>query len=168
MDMTTLFGPAQVTSASAEQSEGILRLQRGAIERLPAGLYDPAVQAAWWRTPTRGLEELIAAGHYYVLAVDGYLVAGAGWSPGEAPHSGLLRAVYTDPEFAGLGFGRRVVLHAEAAARAEGMQEMVVPAVRHAEGFYARLGYVPGAAAELELEDGARLPYRIMTKELTG
>lgn len=162
----TLFGPVQILPADRRHQGSILRLQRAAIDNLPAGLYEPALRESWWRTPTRGLDALIEAGRYFVAALDDYLVAGAGWSPGDAPDTALVRAVYTDPDFVGFGFGKYVMLHTEKTAFAEGYSRMVVPAALNAVGFYARLGYQPEGMDEADFGNNLRFPYQEMSKEL--
>ncbi len=157
-----------LTRAGLDQKDAILAFQRSAITSIPEDYYDLQAKAAWWRTPAMGLDALIASGRYFVTAIDGKLVAGAGWEPYRDGESAMLRAVFVDPRFSGLGLGQRIVRQVEADAMRKRRSHMVVPAALNAVGFYEKLGYARVARASAEVEPGLKLDYQVMEKSLAG
>lgn len=150
--------------AQPHQIDEITALQRAAIASIPSGYYEEPCKAAWWRTPAKGLDKLIADGRYYVILQGDRPLAGAGWQPAEEPGSALLRAVFVDPAVAGHGLGAKCVKRVEAEVQAAGYVRLVVPAALNAVGFYRRLGYHMIGWGHEELEPGILLTYRRMHK----
>lgn len=158
--------PPCVICAHVGQVRAITHLHRAAIARVPRGYYDEPTKAAWWRTPAKGIDELIASGRYYVIMSGDRPVAGAGWQPADEPQVALLRAVYVDPRMAGRGLGAACVSHVEDVVLKAGYTRVLVPAALNAVGFYRRFGYdLIGWGGEA-LEPGVVLSYRRMSKIL--
>lgn len=97
-----------------------------------------------------------------VEAADGRIVGLAAWEPadrGDAPaghHALLLHGIYVAPAQQRRGTGRRLFQAAEAAARARGLDAVLVKAQAGAEGFFRAIGMEP-----LPVRDPARdYPHR--------
>jgi len=95
--------------------------------------------------------------HLVVAEVDDKLVGVAAWEPAEAQdcppgRSGLLlHGLYVLPKHMRRGTGRALVREAEAAARQEGFDGLLVKAQSEAIGFFERAGF-----QALPVEDQAR------------
>lgn len=151
-------------SARPEHAGAITQLQRAAIAAVPDSYYNGPTKTAWWRTPAKGLESLIASGRYYVIMRGERPLAGAGWQPADHPDEALLRAVFVDPAVAGNGLGANCVARVEAEVYATGRTRLLVPAALNAVGFYQRLGYDLVGQGYEELEPGVVLSYRKLVK----
>jgi len=128
-----------------------------------AGVYPPSA-IAHLRTHAQP-EEILAdaqAGYTAVLESDGRIIATGTLTDGK------VKRVYVDPEHQGCGLGRRIMAHLERRARAEGLKSVFLYSTTVAKAFYESLGYTVGAAKFGTMEDGARLDYFEMTKDLTG
>ena len=152
--------------ATEDQRDAIVAFQRSAIESVPENYYASGVKAAWWRTRAVGLDKLIASGRYFVIAIGGQLVAGAGWEPYQDDRTALLRAVFVDPDFSGIGLGVRAVRQVESDLVENGRVNLVVPAALNAVRFYEKLGYMAGELSGTEYAPGVTLNYRVMRKVL--
>lgn len=104
-------------------------------------------------------EELFADGTYYVLEVDGLLVAGSGWSargqfhppgtpdtPGGFSHApdattATMRATYVDPAWTRRGLASLLAQTTEAAARIAGFRRFEALCTPLSEAVRLRLGY---------------------------
>ncbi len=157
---------SEFSRATKDQKDAIVAFQRSAIESVPENYYASGVKAAWWRTRAMGLDKLIASGSYFVIAIAGQLVAGAGWEPYQNERTALLRAVFVDPEYFGIGLGVRAVRQVETDLVENGRVNVVIPAALNAVRFYEKLGYVAGESAETEYEPGVTLDHRVMRKVL--
>jgi len=156
-----------IRPAEPSDINGILGFQRAAISSVPAAYYAGQAKAAWLHTPAHGLDDLVAAGRYFVASNDNHaLVAGAGWQAYEAaPGAATLRGVFVHPDCKGAGLGRRMVLAVEDAAMRSGHTRLFVPSSLNAVGFYERLGYRKEGSAEITLH-GARVVYCRMWKDV--
>lgn len=104
-----------------------------------------------------------------VAQVDGYLAGCAGWAVPESPgERARIRSVYTDPAFAGLGIGSRLLALAEAGCFAAGHNRLFLKSSLSAVGFYRRNGWVPGRTERLFASDGRGFDVVAMTKNLFG
>ncbi len=170
MSIAVSMTPVQpkILPAREDQIDTIVSFQRSAIEAVPESYYGHRVKAAWWRTPAIGLNELITSGKYFVIALNGGLVAGAGWEPHREKGAAMLRAVFVDPAFSGLGLGVRAVKQVEAEVMKRGYETMIVPSALNATGFYKKLGYSLQQKASVEYEPGVMLDYLVMRKRLKG
>jgi len=158
--------PFRLICAYPGQVQAITQLHRAAIARVPTSYYDEPSRAAWWRTPAKGIDELIAGGRYYVIMSGDHPLAGAGWQPADEPQAALLRAVFVDPAMAGQGLGAKCVSRVEVEVLKAGFTRLLVPAALNAVGFYQRLGYDLIGWGREEMEPGIVLSYRRMAKRL--
>jgi GNAT superfamily N-acetyltransferase len=155
----------RISLAKPWQIGEIVALQRAAIAALPDAPYDARQLSAWMAKPAGGMEEIIAAGRYYVAHSGWRLLAAAGWEPAADGKTASLRAVFVAPEARGTGLGRRITAVAEDAAITAGHGRILVPAALNAVGFYQRLGFERGEQGLCFVQDdGTELPYELMSK----
>ncbi|WP_347302957.1 GNAT family N-acetyltransferase [Croceibacterium sp. TMG7-5b_MA50] len=151
--------------ATMADAPAIAELMALAIPALLGPYLTPAQIAASHRV--MGLDtQLIADGTYFVVHDGAALVGCGGWSRRATVYGGnhtggrdarlldpatepaRIRAMYTHPDHARRGIGRRVLAAGEAAARAEGFARVRLAATVGGEKLYARFGYLPGQAFE--------------------
>ncbi|HEX7037803.1 MAG TPA: GNAT family N-acetyltransferase [Pseudomonadales bacterium] len=133
-------------------------LMRDAIRRLIGAYLDEAgVQASF---EIMGVDtQLITDGTYYVVESQGTVVGCGGWSRratlfggdhsagrdarllDPATEPARVRAMYTHPDFARRGIGRRVLSLCEAAAAAEGFRSLELVATVAGEPLYLAYGF---------------------------
>ncbi len=90
-----------------------------------------------------GLREKSAASRMYVLTQDGAVRGCGAVSDPVAPDGSVsLTAVFVDPDFQDLGFGRRILEALEKDARSRQARRIELSASLTAVGFYGALGYV--------------------------
>lgn len=109
--------------------------------------------------------ELLACHMALALLPDGALAATAGWNPvpGE-PGTARIRKVFVRPDLARRGLGRRMVLDAEARARAAGHAKLIVRANVNAVPLYRALGYREDERGTMAVAGGVELPVVFMSK----
>ncbi len=130
-----------------------------AISTLQADFLTPTQITASRRV--MGLDTRLITDRTYMLVLAGARIAGfGGWSPRATLYGGdhstalrddrmlnpatepaRIRAMYTDPDFARMGVGRRVLALCEAAARAAGFTQAEMMATLAGEPLYAACGY---------------------------
>ncbi|MBM7790591.1 GNAT family N-acetyltransferase [Tenggerimyces flavus] len=127
-------------------------------------------------------EELFADGTYYVLEVDGLLVAGSGWSargqfyppgtPDGSAHSAhsaavttaTMRATYVDPAWTRRGFASLLAQTTEAAARIAGFRRFEALCTPLSEAVRLRLGYHVAERVTVRVLDDISWPAALMRK----
>ncbi|MEC3859967.1 GNAT family N-acetyltransferase [Mesobacterium sp. TK19101] len=136
--------------------------------------YTPEVLALALPVICRAQPHLVTCGSYF-LAHDGpELVAAGGWTP-NAPqgragpaHIGHIRHVVTDHRRVRQGVGRRLLTHAMADARAQGIRVLHCHSTLTAEPFYAALGFRKVAAIDLRLRPGVLFPATHMVADIAA
>jgi GNAT superfamily N-acetyltransferase len=129
---------------------------------------------------------LLADGTYFVLEVDGELVACGGLSrrdrlytgSGEANDDGRMldpateparvRAMFVRDDWTRRGLGRRIIDECESAARREGFRRLVLGATLPGVPLYLACGFSAVEDFEVELSDGVTLPCVAMEKSFDG
>jgi len=170
-----LAGPEDLPGLEALMSRAIEELQRAHLS---------SEQIAASKT-FMGLDrQLIADGTYFVLEAEGRTAGCGGWSrratlyggdhtPGRdaalldpARDPARVRAMYTHPDFARRGVGRRILELCEAAAAAEGFAAVELMATLAGHELYSRCGYQP---VEQIVDDrgGAPVPLIRMRKAIS-
>ncbi len=179
---------AQLTHRIAEMDDldAIRALMRRAIEQLQSGFLRPDQVRASHRV--MGLDTQLVRDRTYFVVVDGNALVGCGgWSYRATLYGGdasivarepatldpatdaaRIRAMYTDPDHARRGIGRRVLGLCEAAARAHGFAHAEMMATLAGEPLYRACGYRPIEPVLSDPTDGVRIPLIRMTKALTG
>ena len=174
----------RIRPARWEDADRIEALQRASIRRLGAAHYSPAqIDRAVDHIGTLD-PRLIADGTYFVAEVNGEIVGCGGWSRRPDLHNGdraaagapppaldaaadaaRIRAIFVHPDWARRGIARRLMRHAEAAARSAGFRRFELLATLTGEPLYRALGYREIERVALELPDGTRFPVVRMAKE---
>ena len=119
----------------------------------------------------RARPELLRSGTYHVAEGPDGIVAAGGWTrsapvAGEgAAGLGHVRHVATDPDHLRRGHARRLMEHALAEARAEGMTAMACLSTRTAVPFYASLGF--RRVEEVEVPLGPAIAFPAVRMALT-
>ena len=155
-------------------------LMQAAIEHLQKGyLDDQQIESS---KAIMGIDhQLIDDGTYFVVEIDGVLAGCGGWSRRATLYGGdhsagrdaalldpttdpaRIRAMYTHPDFARRGVGRRVLEACETAAAAEGFRTLELMATRSGRPLYEAFGF----RAVEDIEDasgGAPVPLTRMRK----
>lgn len=101
--------------------------------------------------------------HALLPAPEGYAV-GVGRLHASGPAQGQVRFMAVQPAWQGRGVGRQVLEFLEAAARQQGLREVVLQAREAAVPFYQRLGYTVVAPSHTLF---GSIPHFLMRKELT-
>jgi GNAT superfamily N-acetyltransferase len=170
------------TPADAPRVEALM--QQSTAEIFPA-YYDAEQTASALRYVAHADPDLLADGTYFVLEVDGELVACSGWSrrgrvymgsadaPGDdryldpATEAAHIRAMFVRADWTRQGLGRRIIEASEDAARRMGFRRMDLVATLPGIPLYQAAGYVPTAdVADIALADGVRLACQAMTKTI--
>jgi GNAT superfamily N-acetyltransferase len=125
--------------------------------------------------------QLIDDGTYFIVKIDGVVAGCGGWSRRATLYGGdhsagrdaalldpttdpaRIRAMYTHPDFARRGVGRRVLETCEKAAAAEGFTTLELMATRSGRPLYEAFGFQPVEEVE-DASGGARVPLTRMRK----
>ncbi len=134
-----------------------------AITRLHALVFGPG---RFTRTAYRVREGTPPVSPYCRVAMlGGRLIAAVGFTPitiGGTDGALLLGPLAVDPEFAGQGFGKRLISDALEAARADGVPLVLLVGD---EPYYGRFGFLPVPPGEITLP-GPVDPLRLLAAEL--
>lgn len=170
--------------ATEEDLPALRALMQRSIERLQDEFLTPQQVRASHKV--MGLDTQLVADRTYILVeVDGRIAGCGGWSWRATLYGGddsvvarepapldpakdaaKIRAMYTDPDFARRGIGRRVLTLCEEAARAAGFSRAEMMATLSGEPLYRACGYLPVEAIESAPIDGVRVPLLRMEKRL--
>ena len=160
--------------------ELIARSARG----LSVGYYTPAQTEAAVRHVFGVDSQLIADGTYFVVELEGTVVACGGWSRrrtlfgGDQAKSGAdplldpaseparIRAFFVDPRLARRGLGRRLIDECTRAAHAAGFRSIELVATLPGEPLYAAAGFTVTERFELALPGDVRVPVARMRRDL--
>jgi GNAT superfamily N-acetyltransferase len=130
--------------------------------------------------------QLIEDGTYFVVEEDGRIVGCGGWSRrttlfggdhtvgrseallDPARDAARVRAMYTHPDFARRGIGRRILALCEEAAAKNGFQKVELAATLAGIPLYTACGYVELQHFLADTPSGVRVPLARMTKALIG
>jgi GNAT superfamily N-acetyltransferase len=128
--------------------------------------------------------QLIADGTYFVIEVDGKLVACGGWSRRRTLFGGdqmkegpdplldpvsepaRIRAFFVDPGMARRGLGRRLLDECIRAAKAGGFHALELASTLPGEPLYLARGFRVLERFDLELSGGVRVPLTRMRREI--
>jgi GNAT superfamily N-acetyltransferase len=170
--------------AKMEDLSELRRLMARAIEQLQQGFLSPKQIRVSHRV--MGLDtQLVKDGTYFLVEADGRIVGSGGWSWRATLYGGdesivmreplslnpaidaaKVRAMYTDPDFARRGIGRRLLELCEAAALAAGFKRAELMATLAGEPLYRSFGYLPIERLESAPIGGVRVPLLRMEKAL--
>jgi len=168
----------------AELSE-LETLMTESIKRLIGAYLDPArVEASF---EIMGVDtQLIEDGTYYAIECAGRVVGCGGWSRratlfggdhsagrdarllDPATEAARVRAMYTHPDFARRGIGRRVLGLCEEAAAAENFRNLELVATVAGEPLYSAYGFVVVERIEVPTSTGVTVPCARMAKPIVA
>lgn len=172
--------------ATLDDLDALRHVMALAIAELQKGFLDPAQIAA--SRAVMGLDtQLIADGSYFVIEAGGRIAGCGGWSRRATLYGGdhstdlrdpalldpavdaaRIRAMYTHPDHARQGVGRRVMALCETAARDAGFGRAELMATLSGEPLYRACGYVPIERVEAPGPDGVTVPLIRMGKALAA
>lgn len=170
--------------AGLDDLPAIRTLMARAIDRLQSDFLSPEEVRA--SRLVMGLDtQLVRDGTYLLAETDRRLAGCGGWSfratlfggddsvvarePARldpARDAARIRAMYTDPDFARTGIGRRILARCEAAARAAGFGRAEMMATLAGEPLYRACGYEPIERILSAPIEGVRVPLVRMGKPL--
>ncbi|MBN9143590.1 MULTISPECIES: GNAT family N-acetyltransferase [unclassified Novosphingobium] len=170
--------------AVMDDLDALRALMARAIDHLQTGFLTPEQIAA--SRHVMGLDtQLIKDGTYFLVESDGALAGCGGWSYRATLYGGdasvvarepevldpakdaaRIRAMYTNPDFARQGIGRRVMQVCEDAARAAGFARTEMMATMAGVPLYRACGYSPIEEVLSAPIDGVRVPLLRMGKTL--
>jgi len=170
--------------ATLDDLDALHRVMDRSIAQLQSGFLSPEQVAA--SRKVMGLDsQLVRDGTYFLVECGGRIAGCGGWSFRETLYGGdesviareprpvdpatgaaKIRAMYTDPDFARRGIGRRVIALCEAAARAAGYRRVELMATAAGVPLYESRGYRPSSALQFAEIDAARVPLLRMEKTL--
>ena len=151
---------------------------------LSIGYYTPAQTDAAIRHVFGVDSQLIADGTYFVVELEGAIVACGGWSrrrtlfggdQAKAANDPLLdpatepariRAFFVDPRVARRGLGRRLIAECSRAADTAGFRSLELVATLPGEPLYAAAGFAVAERFELALPGDVRVPVARMRRTL--
>ncbi len=156
--------------ATHNDIDAIARVMRASLEQLAVGVYDAQQIASSIAFVAKPDTQLIDDGTYYVIEIDGVIVACGGWSRRGKLYSGSgdndaraldpsteparVRAMFVDPSYARRGLGRAILDACEREAASEGFRRVELMAMRSGERMYLACGYEPLENVPVVLEDG--------------
>jgi GNAT superfamily N-acetyltransferase len=168
--------------ATRDDIPALILLMQASIAELLKPVLSPAQVAA--SHAIMGLDsQLIADGTYFVVTCEGRLAGSCGWSRRATPFGGdhsvgrdtrlldpktepaRVRAMYTHPDFARRGIGRKVLAICEAAAAAAGFARVELTATMGGLPLYRACGYLEIEPFEQDVA-GVRVPLVRMGKSL--
>ena len=170
--------------AVMDDLDALRALMARAIDHLQTGFLTPEQIAA--SRHVMGLDtQLIKDGTYFLVESDGALAGCGGWSYRATLYGGdasvvarepevldpakdaaRIRTMYTNPDFARQGIGRRVMQVCEDAARAAGFARTEMMATMAGVPLYRACGYSPIEEVLSAPIDGVRVPLLRMGKTL--
>ena len=151
---------------------------------LSIGYYTPAQTDAAIRHVFGVDSQLIADGTYFVVELEGAIVACGGWSRRRTLFGGdqakaasdplldpatepaRIRAFFVDPRMARRGLGRRLIEECSRAADTAGFRRLELVATLPGEPLYAAAGFAVAERFELALPGDVRVPVARMRRTL--
>ena len=152
--------PAVADDANAIWAVRVRAIDRECRAHYPADLID-----AWLASPMPASFSALIEAEKFIVAVSRARIVGfAGLKPSVAE----IEALFVDPEFTGLGVGRRLLMRLEQLARELGLSTVALKASLNSVTFYRSAGYVERGRGEHTSFSGLRLACVHMDKGLRG
>lgn len=174
----------QLRPAQPDEAEAIDALMKAATRDLFPLAYDATQTEASIRFIASVDRTLVADGTYYVVDVDGELVACGGWSRRDKLYTGSgdgdtdarllypaaeparVRAMFTRADWTRRGLGRRILEACETAAKAEGFRRLTLMATMPGLPFYAGCGFTELERVDIRMPDGTTIAGVSMEKPI--
>ena len=170
--------------ATAADADTIDELKKASIRDIFPNSYDARQTAAAVQFVGSVDQTLIEDGTYFVIDVDGVLVACGGWSRRDKLYTGSgdaagdarlldpaseaarVRAMFTRSDWTRRGLGRRILEACEAAAKAEGFRTLALVATLPGLPLYQNYGFDVTEYTDVQMPDGTSLACASMTKPI--
>jgi GNAT superfamily N-acetyltransferase len=182
MDRKSPEGPT-LRLAQLEDVEAIETLMRGSIEALFPPFYDAAQTAASAEHFASIDPVVIRDGTYFVMELDGELVASGGWTrrPRVDPDSdgsadgrildpatepARIRLTFVRGDWTRRGLATRILEASEAAAKAEGYRRLELGASLPGVPLYLSYGFRETERIEVPVSDGLAIAIVLMAKPI--
>jgi N-acetylglutamate synthase-like GNAT family acetyltransferase len=173
-----------IRTATLSDAPAIEALIGESVNGLQADDYDAEQRAGALGTVFGVDRRMIGDGTYFVVELEGRIVACGGWSRRTTPFGGdrsprkddsfldpardaaRVRAFFVHPAFARRGLGSLLLEACESAARGAGFRRVELTSTLTGIPLYAARGFEARERLELVLQNGARLPVLRMEKDL--
>jgi GNAT superfamily N-acetyltransferase len=170
--------------ATFADADAIDELMKASIRNIFPGSYDARQTAASEQYIGSVDRTLIADGTYFVIDVNGELVACGGWSRRDKLYTGSgdaagdarlldaaseparVRAMFTRGGWTRRGLGRRILEACEAAAKAEGFRTLALMSTMPGMPLYEAYGFVVTEHLQIPMPDGTSIAGASMTKPI--
>lgn len=170
--------------ATATDADAIDALMKAAIRDIFPGSYDEQQTSSSIEFIGSVDRMLIDDGTYFVIEVDGELVACGGWSRRDKLYTGSgagaddarmlnpateparVRAMFTRSDWTRRGLGRRILEACEAAARAEGFRTLALMSTMPGLPLYENYGFTVTDRVQIPMPDGTTIAGASMTKPI--
>ncbi|WP_028108335.1 GNAT family N-acetyltransferase [Ferrimonas futtsuensis] len=124
-----------IRKARLQDAEAVWQLRIDAINGLCRGHYSDAAMDRWTEGQcTQAFAEEVDTA-FYLLELAGQPVACG------AVIEGQVEGLFVSPQYGGLGLGKRMLKHLEAAARQQGLTKLTLESTLNAAPFYRSQGY---------------------------
>jgi GNAT superfamily N-acetyltransferase len=177
-------GEPRLRLATLDDATDIDRLMKASIRDIFPTFYDAGQTASSIRYIGSVDRTLIEDGTYFVVDVDGQLVACGGWSRRDKLYTGSeagaedarpldpqteparVRAMFTRADWTRRGLGRRILEACEAAAKAEGFRTLALMATLPGVALYESFGFGRPERASVVMPDGTSIDSVSMEKAI--
>jgi len=174
-----------VRPATLEDASAIESLIAESVHGLQTADYDAGQRAGALGTVFGVDRQMIGDGTYFVIEMDGRIVACGGWSRRRTPFGGdhsprkddslldpacdpaRVRAFFVHPDYARQGLGSLLLHTCESAAREAGFERVELTSTLTGIPLYQARGFAACEKLEIPLHNGAKLPVVRMEKPLT-
>jgi GNAT superfamily N-acetyltransferase len=171
--------------ATLDDASAIDDLMKASIAKIFPSFYDARQTESSMRYIGSVDRALIEDGTYFVVEVDGQLVACGGWSRRDKLYTGSgdatgdarlldprteparVRAMFTRADWTRRGLGRRILEACETAAKAEGFQTVALMATLPGVALYESFGFRALHSASVLMPDGMAVDSVSMEKAIT-
>lgn len=171
-----------IRAATLGDADAIDALMKLSTRHLFPGFYDAAQTASAVKYIASVDRMLLTDGTYFVLEVDGAMVACGGWSRRGKLYTGThsaadnariidpateparVRAMFVRPDWTRRGLGTRILEACQAAAKAEGFTSLALMATLPGVPLYERFGFQLREHVQIPLPDGTSIGGALMDK----
>lgn len=182
--LTSMGQEPALRLATLADAEAIDGLMKASIRGIFPGSYDARQTAASEQFIGAVDRALLEDGTYFVIEIDGELVACGGWSRRDKLYTGSgaaegdarmldpateaarVRAMFTRADWTRRGLGRRILEACEAAAKAEGFRTLALMSTMPGLPLYESYGFAVIERVQIPMPDGSSIAGASMTKPI--
>lgn len=158
---------ASITQANPDDFAGIKALISQSARILQAPYYQQsAIETAL--ELVGGIEELIAAGRFWLAKYGNQIIGSGGWAPDAAESwKAEIRGFFVHPNFARQGVATGLLNVCESACLHNGIEFLYLTATLSGEPFYKKRGFTESGRFRQSLSNGETFELVAMAKNLT-